>query len=139
MSSTRIQRALLALCVVNLALVIWLLVQVRGIRRTTDGTVLRGKALQIVDEAGRVRASISVLPENEKYRTAEGGPWPETVLLRLINEKGGPAVKLSATARGSGLLLGGGGDPTYIQIKSDLGDTAIKMINHDGKETVIKP
>src|SRR5207249_2090890 len=127
------------LSVINLVLLAAVLVQFRGIRRTTDGTILRGKGLQIVDDQGRVRASISVLPENEKYRTEDGKPWPETVLLRLINEKGGPAVKLSATARGSGLLLGGGADPTYIQLKSEMGETRIKMINGDGKETVVKP
>jgi len=42
--------------------------------------VLRGRALQIVDDGGRVRASISVLPA--------GSGGAETVLLRLITERG---------------------------------------------------
>ena len=53
--------------------------------------VLRGRALEIVDGQGRVRASISVLPPS---RSASGEEQSETVLLRLITERGRPTVKI---------------------------------------------
>jgi hypothetical protein len=38
---------------------------------------------EIVDDSGRVRASLSVFPENPKV-IWKGRPYPETVLLRLL-------------------------------------------------------
>ena len=58
--------------------------------------VLRGSALQIVDTQGRVRASLNVLPAG---KSPSGDPYPETVLLRLITERGRPSVKISASVR----------------------------------------
>jgi hypothetical protein len=54
--------------------------------------VLRGRALELVDEAGQVRSRINVEPDGE-------------VVFRLIDRKGTIRVKLGAGERGSGLLL----------------------------------
>lgn len=52
---------------------------VRGIEPAgADATVLRGRALEIVDDRGRVRASIKLQPAG----TANGVRYPETVMLR---------------------------------------------------------
>ena len=78
------QRFLLALTVVNLGLLLVLLLwQIRPLA-DSEAPVLRGRALEIVDERGRVRASISVLPA---IRQAGGDTYAETVLLRLITEQ----------------------------------------------------
>src|SRR5437870_13526035 len=69
--------------------------------------VLRGRGLEIVDDRGRVRASITVFPATPGY--------PETVLLRLHTSDGRPNVKIAATEDGSALVLGGQSDPTFIQ------------------------
>ena len=45
--------------------------------------VLRARALEIVDQRGKVRASIAMLPEDPRSMW-RGKPYPETVLLRLI-------------------------------------------------------
>lgn len=59
--------------------------------------VLRGRALEIVDEQGRVRASITVLPADPKVKMPGGTTGvPETVLLRLINSQGRPNIKAPA-------------------------------------------
>jgi hypothetical protein len=100
--------------------------------------VLRGSALEIVDERGKVRASISVIPEDPKI-TWNGKPYPETVLLRLMSPEGRPNVKLGATRLGSGLLIGGESDPTYVQVKAEGGERTVKLIDHDGGERLIKP
>src|SRR3989449_1965825 len=60
--------------------------------------VLRGRALEIVDDRGRVRASIAVLPADPAFKMPDGTTgYPETVLLRLRTSAGRPNVKLAAT------------------------------------------
>jgi hypothetical protein len=65
--------------------------------------------------------------------------YPERVLLRLIDSRGGPNVKLGATERGAGLLLGGESDPTYVQILAKGPSTSLKLSNQDGREHLIQP
>jgi hypothetical protein len=134
------QRTLLAVTVINVLLLI-------SVSRTgAVGTrhiapVLRGRALEIVDEKGRVRASISILPADPTVKMPDGTTgYPETVLLRLITSKGRPNVKIGATEeRGAGLLLGGESDPTYVQILAEGPNTSMKLSNGDGRVHLIKP
>src|SRR5262249_32186492 len=108
----------LILTVVNLALLVLLLARAPKAAAVNDLPVLRGRGLEIVDDRGKVRASIQIYPTNQKFRTAEGRPYPETVLLRLIDSTGSPHVKLSSSEDGAALGLGGLTNPTYIQIIS---------------------
>ena len=132
------QRLLFVLTVINLGLLLAQLINVRpGFAADVPG-VLRGRALEIVDDHGKVRASLSVLPENPKVKW-KGKPYPETVLLRLITADGRPNVKLGASKSGAGLLIGGESDPTYVQVLAEGGETTVKMINKNATERVIKP
>jgi hypothetical protein len=134
------QRLLVAVTVINLLLLLFSLGQIRAAVSPGAAPVLRGRGLEIVDDKGRVRASITILPADSTFRMPDGTKgYPETVLLRLIDSKGGPNVKLGATDRGSGLLLGGESDPTYVQILAQGPSTSLKMIDKDGRERVIKP
>src|SRR2546421_9496585 len=82
--------------------------------------VLRGRALEIVDDRGRVRASITILPADPTVKLPDGTTgYPETVLLRLITAQGRPNIKIAATERGAAQLLGGASDPTAIQILAE--------------------
>ena len=130
---------LLILTAVNLALLSILLARGQNAEARNELPVLRGRALEIVDDRGRVRASITVFPENPKFRTADGKPYPETVLLRLINSNGGPNVKLGASENGAGLGLGGVSNPTYIQVVGDGDETFLNTTNNDGKKQTLKP
>ena len=134
------QKLLIALTVANLGLLGYQSVQPRASTPATADAppVLRGRALEIVDDRGRVRASLSVLPEDPKVKW-KGKPYPETVLLRLMSPDGRPNVKLGASKVGSGLVLGGELDPTYIQLNAEGGETILKLINQDGLERLIKP
>src|SRR5204863_8256360 len=129
------QRLLLVLTAVNLGILSYQLVQPgSGLAATPDvPAVLRGRSLEIVDERGRVRASLSVLPEDPKVRW-KGKPYPETVLLRLITADGRPNVKLGASRMGAGLLIGGELNPTYVQVLAEGGETTVKLVNKDGRE-----
>jgi hypothetical protein len=129
----------LILTVVNLVLLVTLLARGPKAAPLNGLPVLRGRGLEIVDDQGRVRASINVYPRNPKFRSADGRPYPETVLLRLIDSHGSPHVKLSSSDDGAGLGLGGVSDPTYIQLIADRDETFLNMTNRDGKKQTLKP
>jgi hypothetical protein len=103
--------------------------------RQTELPVLRGRGLEIVDAQGRIRASISIMPASR----ADTGS--ETVLLRLITERGRPSVKLGSSERGSGLSLAGptGTSETYVILKAEGTSAQLKMRAEDGREQVVKP
>jgi hypothetical protein len=101
------QRLLVVLTAINLGLLVFLLAQTRvhigaqGVRVWTniDGSVLRGRALEIIDDQGRPRAAINLHPADPT------GSYPETAILRLIDQNGRPSVKLSISERGGALAL----------------------------------
>jgi hypothetical protein len=124
----------------NILLLAFSVGQTRAVVAERIAPVLRGRALEIVDDKGRVRASITVLPGDPKFKMPDGTiGYPESVLLRLISPEGRPNVKLGASAEGSGLGLSGEDDPTYVQILAQGPSTSIKLTNKDGRERVIKP
>jgi hypothetical protein len=102
----KIQRLLILLTLTNMALLILALAQFRTTPVAAQGValVLRGRALQIVDGQGRVRANINVLPASTQKN---GESSHETVLLRLITERGRPSVKIGASEESAGLALVG--------------------------------
>ena len=141
------QRLLIALSVFNLGLLVFLLAQVevrflgfrflpRSVEVTAAGSVLRGRALEITDDEGRVRASIRMYPASV---LPDGTTYPETVLLRLINSQGAPNVKLAAAEDGSTLLLGGEANPAHVQIAARGPTTALKLTNKDGQQQLVTP
>jgi hypothetical protein len=134
------QRLLIVLTALNVPLLWYQSIQPRpGVATTVDApAVVRGRALEIVDDRGRVRASLSVLPEDPKIKW-NGKPYPETVLLRLMSPDGRLNVKLGASKLGAGLVIGGEYDPTYVQVLAEGGESTIKLINEDGLERLIKP
>ena len=127
-------RLVVALSAANFALLAFLLLQsFAPARAADDDGILRGRALQIVDAQGRVRASLGVLPAT--------GSEAETVLLRLITERGRPSVKIAASESGSGMSLAGptGTSDTYIVIDAGQRSTSIKLRDEDGKQQVLRP
>ena len=128
-----------ALTVANLALLLLLLTtQLAPAIAQGGAPVLRGRALEIVDDQGRVRASINVIPAG---RSAGGDEYAETVLLRLGTEKGRPSVKLGASEPASGLSLAGptGTTNTYVILEAKGQVSALKLRNEDGNESVLTP
>ncbi len=100
--------------------------------------VLRCRMLEVVDDHGRVRASIKLHPANPKVPLPNGKTLPETVMFRLIDQNGRPSVKLSCSVH-AGLYVGGESDPTYARINSDLETSSVTLINKDGRKKVIDP
>ena len=133
-------RSLVALTLVNLVvLLLSLAQQFRPAFAQGEPAVLRGRALEIVDGQGRVRASISVLPPG-KSPTGEDQE-AETVLLRLITERGRPSVKIGSSEPSSGLSFAGptGTKDTYLILQSKGTTSSLKLRNEDGRERVFTP
>ena len=135
-----VQRIAVVLTLINLVILTFIVGQVRPATAEGVAQVLRGRALEILDDRGRVRASISIVPADANATMPDGTKgYPETVLLRLINSKGRPNIKIAATELGAGQLLGGESDPTYVQILAEGRSTSLKLSNKDGREQLIKP
>jgi hypothetical protein len=132
-------RSLIALTLINLALLLFTLAQqLRPVFAQGDVPVLRGRALEIIDAQGRVRASINVLPSS---RSPNGEDQAETVLLRLITERGRPSVKIGSSEPTSGLSFAGptGTKDTYVILQSKATISSLKLRNEDGREQVLSP
>ncbi|HEY8131250.1 MAG TPA: hypothetical protein VII12_05110 [Thermoanaerobaculia bacterium] len=125
----KIQRVAIALTVINVLILIALLSHAVSATAREEAPVLRGRALEIVDERGRIRAQIAVLP-------------PDGVILRLIDSNGRPAVKIGGSENGSGISLAGDSerrDWNGVQVLARGTGGLVKITNKDGRVVVIKP
>ena len=129
------QRLLVALTLVNLGLLVFLLAHAGTPDAHGADAVLRGRALEIVDDRGRVRASIKIQPGG----TANGQPYPETVILRLIDPNGRPSVKLAGSEQDAGLSLVAESDAIHVILKAEDASASLKLTDKDGQEQLIKP
>ena len=107
-----------------------------AIANETTAPVLRGRALEIVDGQGRVRASIQVHPAGTHPAT---GAYPETVILRLIDANGRPEVKIVGSEHGAGLSFVGETDATQVMLAADGSQSVLKLVRGDGKQQVLRP
>lgn len=137
--------ALTALSLLNLGILIFIVSHhTASVQASGSEQVVRGRALEIVDGQGKVRASISVIPEGPARRADgslanDGKIYPEAVLFRLIRPDGRPSVKIETSEQGSALDLGGGIDPTYIVLSAAGGDPSLVLTNKSGRLQVVKP
>jgi len=134
----KVQRLLVVLTLANLALLTFTLAQTRPAVAEGVPPVLRGRALEIVDERGRVRASLDVLPAQTQ---PNGETHAETVLLRLITERGRPSVKIGASEQTAGMSLAGpsGTKDTYVILQANGTASSLRLRNEDGREQIVKP
>lgn len=141
------QRILIALTVLNLGLAMFLRSQIRRVEAVAPAAgasgspapVLRGSALEIVDDQGRVRASIKLHPADPNFRMPNGKTgYPETVMLRLIDPRGRPEVKLGASEEGAGLGLVGETDSIHVLLEAEGSDSSLTLTDKNGQQ-LIKP
>jgi len=98
----KIQRIAIAITIINLVLMVVLLAKMNAAtaqKEQNNLQVLRGSGLEITDKEGRIRASITFHDAVVK----DGVTYPAGVLLRLIDSKGQPSVKIGAAEDGGGL------------------------------------
>lgn len=134
----KMQRIAIAVTVINLVLMVVLLTKINPATAQKEQTnklqVLRGSGLEIIDSSGKLRASITFHAAAEQ----DGKMYPAGVLLRLINSKGQPSVKVDASEDGGGLSFSNEKDG-YIQILAKESGGFLKIKDPDGKEQVVKP
>lgn len=130
------QRFMLVLTVANFAGLIFTCLTTRPAGADSVPAVLRGRALEIVDDQGRVRASISVLPAGT---SPKGEPYNETVLFRLITERGRPSVKIGSSEESAGISLAGptGTSNTYVILEARGTTSSLKLRDENGREHVV--
>jgi hypothetical protein len=134
----KMQRLVVGVTVVNLVLLIGILLSFTDTAFANSGMqVLRGRGLEIVDDRGRVRASIKVQPA-ETFKPT-GRKYPETVVLRLIDQNGRPEVKIGASVDGGGLSLVGDADATQLLLLADSAGSSLTLKNKTGTERLIRP
>lgn len=134
------QRFLVFLTVVNLGILLFQLIHSRTAEAQNVVPVLRGRGLEIVDDSGRLRASITVMPGDPNFKMPDGTTgYTETVLFRLINSKGRPNVKIETTETGAAMGLVGETDPTGALINANGASSLLKLTNKDGRQQLIKP
>ena len=139
------QRIFIALTIINLALTMFLIFQIRRVDAGTaeaSGTlpVLRGSSLEIVDDQGRVRASIKIHEGDPKFKMPDGKiGYPETVMFRLIDPNGRPEIKIGASVEGGGVGIVGETDTTHALLEAQGPDALLKLTNKAGKRQLIKP
>jgi hypothetical protein len=118
-------RIALALGALNLAILVGAAIQTRT-TAPPGGDILRGRALELVDESGKTRARIDVEPSGE-------------VVLRLLDQQGTIRVKLGAGKEGSGLLLANDATEPGVHILAKATGSSIRVVNKNGRERLIAP
>lgn len=134
------QRLVIVFTIINLAILVFNLVQTRSATAEQVPPVLRGRSLEIVDDQGKVRASIKLHAADPTFKMPDGKiGYPETVMFRLIDGNGRPEVKIGASEQGGGLGLIGASDTTHIILQAEGTDSSLKLKNKDGRQQLIKP
>ena len=126
----RNQKMLWTLTIANAAmLIVSIATNLNPARAATGGTVLRGSALEIIDERGMVRASLDIEPAGV---SAAGDTF---------TEKGRPSVKVSAMESGSGLSFSGppGTRETCVVLDAGKASSQLKLRNEGGQESITRP
>jgi hypothetical protein len=122
----KVQRFGIALTAVNLVLLLSVLAQLRSTAAQSVTPVLRGHALELVDDHSQVRSRLAVEPTGE-------------VVFRLLDQKGTIRVKLGANEEGSGLLLNNDATEPGVHILAKSTGSTLTLANKDGRERVIRP
>ncbi|CAN5332018.1 hypothetical protein BH11PSE2_BH11PSE2_22130 [soil metagenome] len=134
------QSLLVALTVVNAVMMTAILVRPQPSVAESSNQILRGRGLQIVDEQGRVRASITHFPADPNVKMPDGSKgYPETMLFRLIDSAGRPSIKIEASDDGGGLSMTEAKGNAYMNVIVKKGSPTMKLVSGAGRENVVTP
>jgi hypothetical protein len=122
----RRHRLALALAGLNLMLLVTVWIREQPASASSVPEIVRARAIELVDEHGRVRAQINVEPSGE-------------AVLRLRDPDGQVRVKLGADRDGSGLLLLDGSTEPGVHMLANSSGTTLTLTNRRGQRRQIKP
>jgi hypothetical protein len=90
-----------------------------------QGTVLRGRGLELSDPGGQIRVRINMEPTGE-------------VVFRLYDKTGTIRVKIGASENGSGLVLLNDSTEVGVQFLANEKGSTLK-VTENGRERVVTP
>ncbi len=130
------QRFAIVVTTINLAVLTLVFTQNLSANAPSTSPVLRGSALEIVDDKGLVCASITL----HGSTIVDGKKYPEAVVFRLIDPKNGPIVKIDASEEGSGLGISDDSTEGGVRLmaKNRTG-TFLQVTDKDGKKRFVRP
>jgi len=120
------QRATLALTLLNLGMLAGMLGLNRLAAAPAAEPILRAELIELVDQSGTVRSRLSVAADGE-------------VVFRLMDQTGAIRVKLGAGKDGSGLVLINDQTEPGIHMLATDKATRVSLKNQSGVEKVIAP
>ena len=121
----KFQRVVNVFSVLNLLLLVFMLVQTPSTAQQSVTPVLRARAIELVDERGKIRAQLNVEQTGE-------------VVFRLRDAKGTIRSKFSADETGSGLSLMDDRTEATVQIRAIKSGASMILIDREGHERVVK-
>lgn len=121
----KFQRVAIVVSVLNLLLLFFLIAQARSSAQPSVSPVLRAKEIELVDDAGKVRAQLNVEDTGE-------------VVFRLRDSKGTIRAKFGAGEDGSGLSMMDDRTEATVQIRANKAGGGITLFDRDGKQHLIK-
>lgn len=121
----RFQRIAVVLSVFNILLLAFLLTQVHSLAQTSVSPILRARAIELVDDNGKVRAQLDI------EKTGEA-------VFRLRDSKGTIRTKIGAGEDGSGLSLMDDRTEATVQLKANKDGGGITLFTRDGQQHLIK-
>ncbi len=119
------QRVAITLCILNLLLLVFLAAQEHSSAQLAIPEVLRARAIEIVDENGKVRAQLNI------EKTGEA-------VFRLRDQKGTIRTKIGAGEDGSGLSMMDDRTDATVQIRANKDGGGITLFSRDGQRHEVK-
>ena len=119
-------RAAFALIIFNLIVLLFVLADDGSASDQSVAPVLRGRALELVDVGGKIRARINVEPTGE-------------VVLRLFDQSGTIRVKIGASKNGSGLVLLNDSTEVGVHLLATDTGSSMKLMDKNGRQRLISP
>jgi len=130
-----LQRLSIALTILNLILLALVLAERHAVSAQDDAPLLRGRGLEIVDERGRVRASISV----HGPTTVDGQRYPGAVVFRLIDPNGRPNLKMDTSEEGAGLGVSADDASGVMLMAKTRKGTYVEVTGPNGRKQIVAP
>jgi hypothetical protein len=126
----------MAVTTLNLVLMLCIVAQKNPADAQDVAPVLKGRALEIVDEQGRTRASIRV----HGPTTVDGQRYPEAVVFRLHDPQGRPHVKMDTSEERAGLGLSFEDNQGRISLMAkNRRGVYVEVIGADGRKQTLAP
>jgi hypothetical protein len=126
-NTMKVHRITIALTLLNFCLLLVTLVQTRPVTAQNVAAVLRGRAIELLDERGQVRAQLTVEPNNNE------------AVIRLRDPKGIIRVKMGASEDGSALLLLNETTEPGVHVLSKRSEVSMTLKARDGRLRTIAP